>query len=516
MNNVPSSLAEALALVVWRRLRFWILLAVGIYSCLAAASYVIRRRAGDPELSPGEREVQVQAFDGAGRTGRSVRIAYNEFCGSGCQNRPVVLLVHGSPGHKEDFKRIAPGLAGTYRVIVPDLPGFGHSTHDLPAYSFRAHADYLLQMMDKLGIRRFHLVGFSMGGGVVLEIADHAPERVASVTMLSAIGVQDMELLGDYYLNHGIHAAQLVFLWLLQSTYPSPEFQRDAIAVSYARNFYDSDQRPLRGILNRYAEPMQILHGQGDILVPVEAALEHHRLVPQSEIHLFPESHFMVFDQEAPQISRAIGEFAGRVEAGQVQTRATADPQRIRAAAQPFHRQRGPRAMAVTAAVFVMILAAMAAANEHIGYILAGLVFGLGRLGLPAVFLASLAGALAMLSALMILGRLFGRKAPIQWPPVEPSSFRKHLRICAPVLGNYLVAGATLAGWKASVGFWWREAGGIALAACVYTAASAGLFRAMLSWQGVRDILTLRNAALALLVIWLVRLAMYRLKTAKG
>jgi pimeloyl-ACP methyl ester carboxylesterase len=515
MNSVSFPVAKAFALVLWRRLRFWILLVLTIYSCLAAASYVIRRRAGDPELMPGEREVQVQAFDGGRRTGRSVRIAYDEFCSSDCQNRPVVLLVHGSPGHKEDFKRIAPNLAGNYRVIVPDLPGFGHSTHDLPDYSFRAHADYLLQMMDKLGIRRFHLVGFSMGGGVVLEIAGHAPERVASLTMLSAIGVQDMELLGDYYLNHGIHAVQLAALWLIQSAYPSREFQRDAIAVSYARNFYDSDQRPLRGILGLYAGPMQILHGRYDVLVPVEAALEHHRLAPQSEIHLFPESHFMVFDQEAPQISRAIGEFVGRVEMGQVQTRATADPERIRAAAQPFHRQRGPRALAVTAAVFVMILAAMAAASEHVGYILAGLVFGLGRLGLPAVFFACLAGALAMLSVLMILGRLFGRKAPIRWPPVEPSAFSRHLRICAPVLRNYVVAGATLAGWKASVGFWWREAEAITLAACVYTAVSAGLFRAVLSWQAMRDILTLRNAALALLLVGLVRLAWHPLRKAK-
>lgn len=67
--------------------------------------------------------------------------------------------------------------------------------------------------MDALGIERAHLLGFSMGGGVVLNVADIAPQRVGSITMLSAIGVQEAELLGDYHLNHALHGAQLAAIW---------------------------------------------------------------------------------------------------------------------------------------------------------------------------------------------------------------------------------------------------------------------------------------------------------------
>jgi pyruvate dehydrogenase E2 component (dihydrolipoamide acetyltransferase) len=85
-------------------------------------------------------------------------------------------------------------LHRTIHLIAPDLPGFGNSTTTIPDYSIRAHARYVLQMMDAMKVDRFHIVGFSLGGGVALNLANLAPERVKSITMLSAIGVQEMEL----------------------------------------------------------------------------------------------------------------------------------------------------------------------------------------------------------------------------------------------------------------------------------------------------------------------------------
>src|SRR5262249_45351594 len=161
---------------------------------------------------------------------------------------------------------------------------------------------------------RAHFVGFSMGGGVILNLADLAPERVASLTMLSAIGVQEAELLGDYHLNHALHGLQLAGLWLLYEATPHFGWLDDSMLdLSYARNFYDSDQRPLREMLKRYAGPMLILHGEHDPLVPVEAAREHARLVPQSELKLYDDNHFMVF-VDAPKLSRPLNDFIKRVE----------------------------------------------------------------------------------------------------------------------------------------------------------------------------------------------------------
>src|SRR5262249_27326643 len=156
------------------------------------------------------------------------------------------------------------------------------------------HARYVLAMLDKLNVKKAHFIGFSMGGGVALNIANIAPERVASLTMLSAIGVQELELLGNYHLNHAIHGAQLAVIWFLHHGVPHFGWlDHSMLNLEYARNFYDTDQRPLRQILSEYSGPMLIIHGQHDVMVPVEAAREAYRLVPQSELALFPnENHF--------------------------------------------------------------------------------------------------------------------------------------------------------------------------------------------------------------------------------
>jgi pimeloyl-ACP methyl ester carboxylesterase len=190
---------------------------------------------------------------------------------------------------------------------VPDLPGFGFSTRGLPDYSFRVHGAYLIQLLNLLHVPKAQLVGFSMGGGVLLSIADLAPERVASLVMLSAVGVQEREMSGSYAFNHFLHGVQFGVLWSARELFPHfGLFSRTRYTVEYARNFYDSDQRPLRRILERYRGPMLILHGAKDSRVPIEAAREHHRLVGNSVLMVFQDDHFMAFVNPAEYSDRLI------------------------------------------------------------------------------------------------------------------------------------------------------------------------------------------------------------------
>ncbi len=180
-------------------------------------------------------------------------------------SKPVLLLIHGSPGSSDVLRGLADLVKDEYRVIAPDLPGFGSSEHDIPDYSFRAHAGYVLQLLERLGIAKVHAAGFSMGGGVVLSLVDLAPERVCSVEMISALGVQEEELTGSYWGNHALHGLQLGLLWALKRG--TPHFgvlDGEGLNVEYAWNFYDSDQRPLRKTLGQYGGSMLILHGEHD------------------------------------------------------------------------------------------------------------------------------------------------------------------------------------------------------------------------------------------------------------
>ncbi|HSB55714.1 MAG TPA: alpha/beta fold hydrolase, partial [Gemmatimonadales bacterium] len=300
------------------------------YLGLLLASHIVRRVSPKPHPADPDELVQlVRAERGERQTDATVHLAYRQFLPESAGSAPTILLVHGSPGDNGEVTALSRLLGQRYRTLAPDLPGFGGSTWDVPDYSNRAHARYLLQLLDSLHLTRVHLVGFSMGGGVVLQLADLAPERVRSITMLSAIGAQEYELLGDYHLNHAIHGLQLAGLWLLREGTPHFGWLDDAmLSVAYARNFYDTDQRPLRKILERYAGPMLILQGEHDVLVNPALAREHARIVPQAELYMDQGDHFTAFTHPE-RIADAVAPFVARVEAGTAVTRATADPARV-------------------------------------------------------------------------------------------------------------------------------------------------------------------------------------------
>ena len=160
---------------------------------------------------------------------------------------PSILLLHGNPvAARKTFENLIPALTQTGRVIAPDLPGFGSSTQKIPDYSIEAHAKHVLKFLHHIGISEVHVVAYSMGGGVALNLAHMSPELVRSITLLSAIGVQEFELLGNYHLNHALHGIQLAFIWLLKNGLPHMGLlDRVPVGLPYARNFYDTDQRPL-------------------------------------------------------------------------------------------------------------------------------------------------------------------------------------------------------------------------------------------------------------------------------
>lgn len=402
----------------WRRR---VVLAVCLfYGLLLGASFIVRHRHRPTvHVDPLERVAVVWAVGGGRVTSDRVGIAYREYASDFGRDLETIVLLHGSPGRKEDFGRLAPILARGARVIVPDLPGFGVSTKTLPDYSFRAHAVYVRQLLDHLGVQRAHVLGFSMGGGVALGLVDVAPERVATLTMLSAIGVQEMELTGNYHVNHVVHGAQLGALWIAREGTPHMGLLDDAmLGIPYARNFFDSDQRPLRDILRRVTVPMLIVHGVDDTLVPIEAAQEHHRLVPHSEIVTLKGDHFLVFARTSD-IGDVIGAFVRRAADGRALTRADAGPEGVRLAALSFDPMRLPRARGIAAALFSGLLTAGTLISENVTSVAAGTLVARRRVSLATAMRGCFIGMFMGNLLLYVCGRHFGRHviegAPTRW-----------------------------------------------------------------------------------------------------
>ncbi len=108
----------------------------------------------------------------------------------GPQDAEVVLLLHGFGGDKDNWTRFAKGLTGSYRVIAPDLPGFGESArHPDWDYSLPPQRSRLNGFVQAMGLKQFHVVGNSMGGHLAALYTYKYPGQVLSMALFNNAGI---------------------------------------------------------------------------------------------------------------------------------------------------------------------------------------------------------------------------------------------------------------------------------------------------------------------------------------
>ncbi|WP_431288484.1 alpha/beta fold hydrolase [Roseateles chitinivorans] len=103
---------------------------------------------------------------------------------AGPADAPVLLLLHGFPSSSHMFRDLIPKLADKYRVIAPDLPGFGQSA--MPSrtafrYTFEQLAQVIGRFTEVVGLKRFAIYVFDYGSPVGLRLATRFPERITAI-----------------------------------------------------------------------------------------------------------------------------------------------------------------------------------------------------------------------------------------------------------------------------------------------------------------------------------------------
>lgn len=124
-----------------------------------------------------------------------VKVFYRE---AGPNDAPIVLLLHGFPTSSFQYRELIPRLADRYRVIAPDLPGFGFT--EVPderhyKYTFDALAESITAFTDALSLKRYALYVFDYGAPTGFRLAMARPERVTAI--VSQNGNAYKEGLGD-------------------------------------------------------------------------------------------------------------------------------------------------------------------------------------------------------------------------------------------------------------------------------------------------------------------------------
>jgi len=270
---------------------------VGLWAALLLGSHAAQRASATP--SRGREIAKIPTPLAEGRGEGEIDLAYKRWEPEKGTGDPVVIL-HGSPGSADNFDALGGLLARDGRdAIAPDLPGFGASSRWIPDYSSKAHARACLALLDAIGEERAHIVGWSNGGAVAIWMATLAPERVRSVTLLSASVTQEGEGSGSYWFEHAKYAFGYAALVLLAEAIPHfGAFGARAERHAFIRNFWDSDQRPMAELLAKAPQPILVIHSDADFLVPVWAAQSHADLASRAGwVYLSPgetySGHFL-------------------------------------------------------------------------------------------------------------------------------------------------------------------------------------------------------------------------------
>src|SRR5215471_9678335 len=113
---------------------------------------------------------------------------------SGPKDAPTILLLHGFPTAGHMFRDLMPQLADRFRLVAPDLPGFGQS--DMPprsafTYTFENIAKFIDRFSDVIGLQRFAMYVFDYGAPVGFRLAVRHPDRVTAIISQNGNAYED-------------------------------------------------------------------------------------------------------------------------------------------------------------------------------------------------------------------------------------------------------------------------------------------------------------------------------------
>lgn len=216
-------------------------------------------------------------------TTRGARIRFVE-AGDG----PPLVLLHDALASHETFLATMQYLAGSFRVIAPDLPGFGGSEKPDPgayAYGYDAFAESIFDLVAALGLGRVHVCGHAMGGGVALALAARHSAVVHKLVLVDALvfpaaehlldragrvpvvgGLLWRQLVGSALFRGYLDSSVTTHLDAFFTAFNAPAARQAAHATIVAK----ADTRPLVARLPRVTAEALVVWGRDDRLAPVE------------------------------------------------------------------------------------------------------------------------------------------------------------------------------------------------------------------------------------------------------
>ena len=247
---------------------------------------------------------------------------------------PPLILVHGSGAGVTayaNWRLTIPVLAKKFRVIAPDLAGFG-STERKPGavYNLDLWLEHLVGFMDALDIQQAGFVGNSFGGGLTLALAARHPERLSRFVLMGSAGL-------EFELTPGLDAAwgyepslegmrQLVHLFAYNKAIITDDLVRSRYEASIRPGFQETFSSmfpvPRQAGIKMLATPedairalpheVLVIHGRDDQIIPLASSVRLHSLLQHSDLHVFGECGHWTQIERKDRFASMVSDFFSR------------------------------------------------------------------------------------------------------------------------------------------------------------------------------------------------------------
>jgi pimeloyl-ACP methyl ester carboxylesterase len=230
---------------------------------------------------------------------------------------PPLVFLHGAGGHT-GWMKFLDELAEDFAVFAPEHPGFGRSDDPPWLDDIGDLAYFYLDLIEALGLDRVHLMGTSLGGWIAAELAVRNQARLASLTLVGAVGItangrpiDDIfrmpveENLRRFYADPERAARRLGDMANVDMNLVAKN-RATVMRLAYRPRFHNPG---LATWLHRIAVPTLLIWGDKDGLVPVEFGEAYRALIRGSRLVVLENAGHAPFDEQKDAFLAAFREF---------------------------------------------------------------------------------------------------------------------------------------------------------------------------------------------------------------
>jgi abhydrolase domain-containing protein 6 len=241
----------------------------------------------------------------------------------------TILMLHGFGANKDNWLRFARHFTPNYRVIIPDLPGFGESSKPENAqYSIPAQVERLHLLVRELKLKKYHIVGNSMGGAIASLYAETYPDEVKTLALFDAAGVRSpvkskRELMlekgvnlfiikntDDYEKLLELNFYKPIRIPYLIKSYLAGEAVKDAphnakiFADIVGSNFYAFEEK-----LSLIKAPTLIVWGDSDAVLDISSVPVFEKKIPNAKTAIIKECGHLPILEKPAETAAVYGDF---------------------------------------------------------------------------------------------------------------------------------------------------------------------------------------------------------------